>query len=389
MYKISELANLVGLSRTALLYYEKQGLLHGQRQSNGYRVYSQKDVQRLRLLQQLQAAGLSLSECKACLSGKIEKSMLQQRLTALADEIAQKQKAHALLAAMLGESSMRPWHHAAEQSAPEAHLDWLKQQGFNEKEALHLRWLSKDMNEHDQYMQDFMTVFEPLESWGPGCDDDTIRAIKALPTAPKQALDIGCGKGVSSILLSKHTPANIVAVDNEPGAISELSNKVQQLGLADRISPQCASMTELPFANNHFDFILSEGAAYIMGFEAAIKAWQPLLKDGGFMAVSDLAWLTDTRPSEAVEFWANEYPDMQTVATRLAQINAAGYKVVEHFALSPEAWQTYYEPLKVRVAQIAPSMPNSQAIADIQTELDIYDRFLGEFGYQMFIVQKA
>lgn len=389
MLKISDLAKRVGLSRTALLYYEKQGLLQGKRLNNGYRVYSDKDVQPVRLLQQLQAAGLSLKECQACLSGKIDKPMLHQRLQALADEIEQKQQAHQMLAALLGESSMRQWHQSANESAPEAHLDWLKQQGFSEKEALHLKWLSKDMNEHDQYMQDFMTVFQPLESWGPGCEADTIKAIKILPKSPTQALEIGCGKGVSSLLLSEHTQAKIVAVDNESGAVSEFANKVQQLGLAERISVQCASMTELPFANSSFDFILSEGAAYIMGFEAALRAWQPLLKNEGVMAVSDLVWLTNERAGEAVEFWQGEYPDMQTVPTRLQQIKAAGYQLVEHFTLSQESWTTYYEPLKQRIAEIEGSMPSSQAIADIKRELAIYDNYLGEFGYQMFIMQKA
>ena len=31
MYKISQLADLLGLSRTTLLYYEKLGLIRGQR----------------------------------------------------------------------------------------------------------------------------------------------------------------------------------------------------------------------------------------------------------------------------------------------------------------------------------------------------------------------
>lgn len=388
MYKISELAHLVGLSRTALLHYEKQGLLNGKRLDNGYRVYTDKDVQRVRLLQQLQAAGLSLKECQACLSGKLDKPMLQQRLQSLVEEIEQKQQAHNMLAALLGERSMRQWHQSVEKSAPEAHFAWLKQQGFSEKEALHLKWLSKDMNEHDQYMQDFMTVFQPLESWGPGCDTDTIKAIRALPITPTQALDIGCGKGVSSLLLNEHTQARIVAVDNEAGAIAEFANTVQQLGLTERISVQCASMTELPFAEQSFDLILSEGAAYIMGFAAALKAWRPLLTADGVMAVSDLVWLTDERAGEAVEFWQGEYPDMQTVPTRLQQIEAAGYQLVEHFSLSQEAWQTYYEPLKQRVAEIENSMPNSQAVADIKRELAIYDNCLGQFGYQMFIIQK-
>ncbi|QFT13271.1 Mercuric resistance operon regulatory protein (plasmid) [Vibrio sp. THAF190c] len=64
MYQISELAKKVGLSRTALLYYEKQNLISGRRLENGYRVYSDKDVQRVRLIQQLQAGGLTLQECK-------------------------------------------------------------------------------------------------------------------------------------------------------------------------------------------------------------------------------------------------------------------------------------------------------------------------------------
>ncbi|MAW86641.1 MAG: hypothetical protein CMJ42_08950 [Phyllobacteriaceae bacterium] len=59
MYRISQLAESVGLSRATLLYYEKLGLLKGKRQANGYRLYTEADRQRLQLLQQLQAGGLS------------------------------------------------------------------------------------------------------------------------------------------------------------------------------------------------------------------------------------------------------------------------------------------------------------------------------------------
>ncbi|WP_409424698.1 MerR family transcriptional regulator [Pseudoalteromonas sp. RW-H-Ap-1] len=54
VYRISELAKLVGLSRTALLYYEKLSLISAKRLENGYRVYSERDVQQVRLIQQLQ-----------------------------------------------------------------------------------------------------------------------------------------------------------------------------------------------------------------------------------------------------------------------------------------------------------------------------------------------
>ena len=50
----------VGVSRTTLLYYEKLGVIRGQRLDNGYRLYTELDAQRLTLAIQLQDGGLSL-----------------------------------------------------------------------------------------------------------------------------------------------------------------------------------------------------------------------------------------------------------------------------------------------------------------------------------------
>ena len=138
MYRISELAAMVGLSRTALLYYEKPGLINGRRLENSYRVYSDKDVQRVRLIQQLQAGGLTLKECKICLEAKIDRQLLQHRLQALDEEIAQKKQSRELLAALLGDGDLKAWHTGLDSVAPDAHLDWLLKQGFSEKEALRL-----------------------------------------------------------------------------------------------------------------------------------------------------------------------------------------------------------------------------------------------------------
>lgn len=89
----------MGLLRATLLYYEKLGLLKGKRQANGYPVYSDSDRQRLRLMQQLQAGGLSLQECQACLDGKLDRDMLGKGLALLDAEVAEKGKLRDLLAA--------------------------------------------------------------------------------------------------------------------------------------------------------------------------------------------------------------------------------------------------------------------------------------------------
>ncbi|MFD2645031.1 MerR family transcriptional regulator [Pseudomonas japonica] len=107
MYRISELAAKVGLSRSTLLYYEKMGLISSRRQANGYRAYSDQDLQQLKLLQQLQAGGLTLRECQACLETRIDRTLLLERLQTLEQEITEKQQSRDLLASMLGMASMR------------------------------------------------------------------------------------------------------------------------------------------------------------------------------------------------------------------------------------------------------------------------------------------
>jgi MerR family copper efflux transcriptional regulator len=63
--KISELAHQTGLSIDTIRFYEKRGLLddsHFSRGSNRYRDYSDVAVDRLLLIKQGQAAGLTLTE---------------------------------------------------------------------------------------------------------------------------------------------------------------------------------------------------------------------------------------------------------------------------------------------------------------------------------------
>ncbi len=388
VYLISELAKQVGLSRSTLLYYEKLNLIQSQRQANGYRIYSEQDRQRIHLLQKLQAGGLTLKECQACLQAKIDSSLLSKRLEILEKEIIQKQQAKELLQAMLGQGDLKAWHTNIDKNAPKAHFEWLKTQGFTEKEALRLRWISKDMNEHEQYMADFMKVFETLERWGPGSEEETLKAVKLLTFKPTHILEIGCGKGLSTEILAQHTQASITAVDNEQSALDRLAERLQSKAYAKRINPVCASMTELPFQDSQFDLIWAEGCAYIMGVENALKQWKPLLQEQGILMLSDLVLLTDSPTPECMDFWKQEYPDIQTIETRTKQIQQAGYEIVEHFTFNQQAWHNYSQPIRQRLIELEPEMGQSPAIADLKAELAIYDRYLDEFGYHMFAVKK-
>ncbi|MDH0645735.1 MerR family transcriptional regulator [Pseudomonas sp. GD03858] len=387
MYRISELAAKLGLARSTLLYYEKLGLLSSRRQANGYRHYSEQDLQQLRLLQQLQAGGLSLKECQACLQGRMDRSVLLARLHTLDEQIAARQRSRDLLAAMLGLSSMRPWHQVLERQAPGAHLAWLRTQGFSEKQALRLKWLSRDMNEHERYMADFERIFDGLQHLGPGSSHDSLEALRALPRAPTTLLEIGCGRGATSVLLAEHSQARITALDNDEHSLGCLRATLADKGLQDRVTPVCASMTRLPFAQPGFDTLWAEGCAYIMGFDNALKYWRPFIKPQGCLVVSDLVRVADRLAPQAEAFWQAGYPDLQSVDTRLASIARLGYRTLLHFPLSPQAWANYLGPLRERVSALADETFASQALADIKRELEIHENHLGEYGYHLFVMQ--
>ncbi|MEU5909159.1 MerR family transcriptional regulator [Micromonospora sp. NPDC047527] len=57
--RIGEVAERSGVSVRALRYYEEQGLLYAERSTSGQRRYDGTAVDRVRLIQQLYAAGLS------------------------------------------------------------------------------------------------------------------------------------------------------------------------------------------------------------------------------------------------------------------------------------------------------------------------------------------
>jgi DNA-binding transcriptional MerR regulator len=57
--RIGELAERAGVSPRSLRYYEEQGLLAAERSPSGQRRYGEDEVQRVRFIQNLYAAGLS------------------------------------------------------------------------------------------------------------------------------------------------------------------------------------------------------------------------------------------------------------------------------------------------------------------------------------------
>lgn len=115
---------------------------------------------------------------------------------------------------------------------------------------------------------------------------------------------------------------------------------------------------------------------------------ETFLADNAILMVSDLVWLTENPKPEAQEFWQSEYPDIQSIPSRIKLFKKLGYEVMEHFSLGIDAWQNYWLPLQNRVQELKLRLTNSQALSDIEKEIAIYERSAAkDFTYQYFVLK--
>jgi DNA-binding transcriptional MerR regulator len=80
VYGISVAADLVGLDPQSLRLYERRGLLEPARTAGGSRLYSVADLDRLRRISRLLAAGLNLAGIAAVLELEADNNRLRAEL---------------------------------------------------------------------------------------------------------------------------------------------------------------------------------------------------------------------------------------------------------------------------------------------------------------------
>lgn len=172
-YTISKLGEAFGLSRSTLIYYDKQGLLTPSSRSDGnYRMYSQKDYQRLAKIMTYRDSGLSLG----AISELLDLQGNTNRVRVLEDQVAQlnqeiqklrkqqqgtidllrsdgidrpsrsmnkEQWVKLLESSGMSDEDMWQWHKEFERHMPEAHQDFLESLNIPNSEIEEIRKKSR------------------------------------------------------------------------------------------------------------------------------------------------------------------------------------------------------------------------------------------------------
>jgi demethylmenaquinone methyltransferase/2-methoxy-6-polyprenyl-1,4-benzoquinol methylase len=123
------------------------------------------------------------------------------------------------------------------------------------------------------------------------------RAVKMLKRAePRRILDIATGTGDLAILLARRLPqATVTGVDLSAGMVAIGQKKVEQAGLAQRVTLSVADCLALPFADATFDCItVAYGVRNFADLAAGYREMHRVLRPGGQLCVIELS--TPTNP---------------------------------------------------------------------------------------------
>ena len=239
-------------------------------------------------------------------------------------------------------------------------------------------------------------LFETMPRGGPGNEAATLEALRRLPPLPEnpRVLDLGCGPGEQTLVLARELGARVEAVDLHRPYLDALESAAREQGLADRVVTREADMGALEVEPGSVDLIWSEGAIYLLGFEAGLRAWSPWLKSsGGLLVVSEASWFSDDRPDELREFWAAGYPGMKDEAENLELARRAGFEPLDHFRLPREVWwSSFYTPMEARIVELrgeAAGDPElASVIEEVWQEMEMHRRYGDRFGYTFYLLRK-
>jgi cyclopropane fatty-acyl-phospholipid synthase-like methyltransferase len=166
-----------------------------------------------------------------------------------------------------------------------------------------------------------------------------------------RVLDLGCGKGLTSILLAKEFGVQVFATDLWISATKNYKT-FESMGLKNQIIPIHSDARDLPYADEYFDAIVSIDSYYYFGTEPDyMDKLAPLVKKGGTIALAFPGVkkeLNGVLPDEMMLSWAevkdeilktfHSIPWWKELLEKSKEIEI---KSIQEMQCNDEAWQDW------------------------------------------------
>jgi hypothetical protein len=135
-----------------------------------------------------------------------------------------------------------------------------------------------------------------------------------------------------------------------------------------------------------------ENCRYRLWYGAA--DWKRYLKPGGLLIVSEISWMTNSRPYELHSHWVGEYPEIDLVSAKIKVLEENGYSPIDYFVLSEHCWlDNYYAPMRAQFLNFLNRNGNSEEaraiVAAERYAIELYEKYKAYYSYGVYIAKKS
>jgi cyclopropane fatty-acyl-phospholipid synthase-like methyltransferase len=235
-------------------------------------------------------------------------------------------------------------------------------------------------------------LYASLPRQGPGLPKYTIAALSQTDLQKRKnpsILELGCGTGGATVTLAQAFPCQILATDVFEEVLNPLREKCKKLTFKGKIEVKNMDMRMKDISSlGKFDAIWAEGSLFIMGFKNGFEHWKKAIKPGGWMVVSDLAWLTENPPKEVKEYFDSIYP-MKTIEENVKIIKETGFEEVKTLVMEKDGWMDeFYTPqneLMQKLMKNESDQKRIEMLKEKQKEIEIYEKYWESYSYAFYI----
>ena len=161
-----------------------------------------------------------------------------------------------------------------------------------------------------------------------------------------RVLDLGCGRGASSIFLHREFGVQVWAADLWFSA-SERLQRIRDAGAAENVFAIHADARALPFAADFFDAIVSiDSFPYYGTDDMYMQSLARFVKPGGPIAIAGAALtqeIEDALPEHLREWWTPDLWALHSAAWWKRHWERSGVMDVEVADTMPDGWRLWLE----------------------------------------------